>query len=202
MARRARDSPRRRAAVAERLSGRTGPEAAPVISRQALTVLRELASTAACECDGSTLPAGRRSVAEIVRAVRVPGSTLQVTRASVSRTLRRLWRDGLVDLFAGWRSMSDARAEGAARLAEKEADPEQAYRDYCELMENIGLSDSCGSAEAYIAFQRRRLTRPDMRVTTVQITDAGRERLTPSCTTKLTDRPSTVRARRRRGRRP
>lgn len=41
---------------------------------------------------------GRLPTADVLRRVRRPGASAAVTRASVSRTLRRLWLAGLVEL--------------------------------------------------------------------------------------------------------
>lgn len=132
------------------------------LSTQGLTVLGALA-------------AGPQSVTALVRRVRRPGAALSVTRASLSRTLRRLWRDGLVELSDGVRSMSDVQRAHRARLATLEADPQAAYDKYRAFVESSGLTDRCGSADAYLRWQARRPL--DLRVRTVHITAAGRSRL-------------------------
>lgn len=136
-----------------------------------------------------------------------PGRSPSVVRASLSRTLRRLWRDGLVELFNsyaygdGYRhsTMSASRDREVAKLREAERDPEAAFRDYLQL---IGQVAQCGvmmdigydSADEYIAARRervqpeRRVAIRDFRVKFIEITDSGRERLTAARTTKLTGR--------------
>ncbi len=55
-------------------------------------------------------------------------------------------------------------------------------------MAECGTKDWCGSGDAYMTVQRDRTNRPrGFYVCIVQITAAGRQRLTAACTTKLTD---------------
>lgn len=129
------------------------------------------------------------TVAELVHLVhrerRRPGTSLGVTRASLSRTLRRLWREGLVELLCGWRTMTEEHQRVLSKIAEHEADPVAAYQGYQAFVQSIGLADRHGSVEAFMSAQRAR--KPDLRVTRVQITAAGRARLTPLVPGELTD---------------
>ena len=73
-------------------------------------------------------------------------------------------------------------------IAAHEADPTAAYKGYQAFVKGLGMRDRHGSVEAFMAAQRERARRyPDLRVKHVQITAAGRERLTAAYTTKLTD---------------
>ena len=160
------------------------------ISAQGRSVLQALAAAEAFEYgehnDGTPAiwPAGLLRVWALVDHVQRPGASLNVTRASLSRTLRRLWRDGFVELSDGWRStMTKEQETVAAAVARHEADPVAAYERYKALM-GEGW-DRHGSVQAFMAAQRSR--RPSLRVTHVQITDAGRARLTVSAPTNETD---------------
>jgi hypothetical protein len=64
------------------------PEPSGRLSVQARRVLEALARTGD----------GQLTAREVLGHVRQPGTSLAVTRASVSRTLRRLWRAGYVEL--------------------------------------------------------------------------------------------------------
>lgn len=142
-------------------------------------MLRALANAEGWEDDDDSglpsWPAGQCSITELVRRLKRPGTSLTVTRASLSRTLRRLWRAGLVELV-GWgrTTMTEAHQVELARLAKLEADPVAAYGRYQDFVQSYDMQDGYGSVAAYMAEQRRRAHRPDLRVKTVQITAAGR----------------------------
>lgn len=76
-------------------------------------------------------------------------------RASLSRTLRRMWRRGLVELHANYETMSGKRREAQARATEAAAEPKESYMEALRLWFNfIERSDPWGSPEAYVAEQR------------------------------------------------
>jgi DNA-binding transcriptional ArsR family regulator len=79
-----------------------------MLSSQGRAVLQALATAA----DGE-LP-----TADVLRRVHRPGASAAVTRASVSRTLRRLWAAGLVELAARDRKTLTAEAERLQRLSD------------------------------------------------------------------------------------
>ena len=97
-------------------------EALPIrrraLSSQATAVLETL----------SQQPGERMSIRRLVELLRPGHGSTASTRASLSRTLRRLWRAGLVELTNdyGW-ILTDRYAEPDTELAQHEADPEAAY---------------------------------------------------------------------------
>ena len=84
------------------------------------------------------------------------GASASVTRASVSRTLRRLWTAGLVELedVAG-RTLTAEAERLQRRLADAvTAQPDVAYRAYLERLRRNGQRDRYGSATRYAASWR------------------------------------------------
>jgi hypothetical protein len=164
------------------------------LSRQGLAVLRLLAPARASRNRYPVdLSAGELAVADLVQQFHQRGRSLPVTRASLSRTLRRLWRDGLVELSStyGWQTMTERHQKQVEWLEAQAADPLAAYESYKAL---VGEDrDSFRSAEAYIVMLRKKVRRgPDLRVTRVRITAVGRTRLTAACVSELTDAPRDV----------
>jgi DNA-binding transcriptional ArsR family regulator len=122
------------------------------------------------------MAAGELPVNDLVRALRRRGTSLAVTRASLSRTLRRLWRAGLVELatrYSYMPTMTEKQQRDRARVDADITDPVAAYERYKSV---VGSEfDTCGSPEAYLAGLRANWGRaPDLRVQRVRITDAGR----------------------------
>jgi DNA-binding transcriptional ArsR family regulator len=98
---------------------------------------------------------GRLATANVRRRVERPGASDSVTRASVSRTLRRLWRAGLVELADGDRKTLTAEADRLQHLSDVvHAHPEAAYRAYQERRRAKGQRDGYGSAAQYAAAWR------------------------------------------------
>lgn len=100
----------------------TSTEALPIrrraLSSQAIAVLETL----------SQQPADRMSIRELVELLRPGHGSRASTRASLSRTLRRLWRAGLVELKNDWGwTLTERHAELDTQLTQHEADPEAAY---------------------------------------------------------------------------
>ena len=106
------------------------------------------------------------SVANLVCGL---GGTPSV-RASLSRTLRRLWTRGLVELHDRWGGTMTVRSTRAHEAAESAtADPEGAY---LEMVSSYG--DLWGSVEAFRASRVSWAEKPDLRVVHVTLTVAGR----------------------------
>jgi DNA-binding transcriptional ArsR family regulator len=81
---------------------------------------------------------GQLTVAEVLRHVRRRHTSLPVARASLSRTLRRLWTAGFVELWtrpAGWTRLTTLTkevVEWRARYERERAAPEAAFAAYCQ----------------------------------------------------------------------
>jgi len=151
----------------------TNADGAPCpVSAQGRAVLQAL--TAAVE--------GRLSPADVLRRVQRPGASVAVTRASLSRTLRRLWTAGLVELADGAARTLTGEADQQRRWAEiAAAQPETAYRAYLDKMRQDGQPDRYGSAGRYVAaWQEVAARMPTLRVRLVHVTGAGRAALRPS----------------------
>jgi DNA-binding IclR family transcriptional regulator len=132
------------------------------LSVQARRVLEALARTGD----------GQLTVREVLGHVRQPGISLAVTRASVSRTLRRLWRAGYVEVtdkhgitLTGHVAPIQRRAQAVVTA------PALAYRAY---LKQQATDDPCGSASAYAtAYADYAARMPEMRVRTVTLAGAG-----------------------------
>ncbi len=114
------------------------------------------------------------------------GKKPSVAKASVSRTLRRMWQRGLVELngTAGWRSASATQVRQAdeERLARAEEDPEEFYAGYLDWLSGISalrgvqVKPRFHSADALLTEKRRQVADfPRIRVVRVALTDVGRE---------------------------
>jgi hypothetical protein len=97
-------------------------------------------------------------VRDLVRLHVWAGRSQAVARASRSRTLRPLWRAGLVELCDSLgHNLSSKRQEARERLVRFEADPRVSYDGYRAWARAIRMADRYGSAEA---FPRRSPPRP------------------------------------------
>ena len=121
----------------------------------------------------------RMSIRQLVDLFREGHGSSNSTRASLSRTLRRLRRDGLVELYLHFTSMAERTLVYDNRLAKYEADPEG---DYARLLEKIARGEARpyydrGSAAANLAHLRRDIARDrsHMRNTHVKLTASGLE---------------------------
>jgi hypothetical protein len=99
------------------------------------------------------------------------GEPIATVRASLSRTLRRLWRLGLVDLGGKWRAFPTRSQHEQATQAEAN-DPER-YQRACAFRAAFGMEEL--SPEAYRAQCAWRAQHPDVYARRVILTDAGRE---------------------------
>jgi len=126
-------------------------------------------------------------MADLVELIARPQTRRGVTRASLSRTLRRLWRAGLVELLDDWTTLSARDEQARAKLAALEADPAAAYARHQEFWQSCGEPQYiAASVEDYMAL-RRANARPSMRVRMVRITAAGRASVNKGASEKLTD---------------
>jgi hypothetical protein len=115
------------------------------------------------------------------------GASRTVAKASVSRSLRRLWRHGLVELYeGGYGARASMTAKQHAAIVRRDralADPAGTYAGFRSWLASVatltGVSrDRYGSPDAYVAAKVDAASRfPAMRVARVEITVAGRERL-------------------------
>lgn len=156
----------------------TGPGRGTVrLSSQGFAVLQVCAASPLrlqeSECDAGGV-GGAMYVAELIRLA--PGRPA-VARASVSRTLRRLWCHGWIELasVSGW-SLTAKHADADAELQAAERDPEGTYA----TAKAYGGLFLWQSPAEYLAYLRRRATQRvhRQRMAYAQITSAGRERLT------------------------
>ena len=82
------------------------------------------------------------------------GRSPAVARASLSRTLRRLWQAGLVELHGRSGSLGAKQQEARDRSERFEADPLGSYNGYRTWATAIGSADRYGSAEAFLSAKR------------------------------------------------
>ncbi len=101
------------------------------------------------------------------------GVSQRVARASLSRTLRRLWKAGLIELYDARSSLSQHFCAAQRKLAESEADPEAAYRRALELLGDEFFHYE--SVAEFLETQRHRLNDVPrgFYVKHVQITEPG-----------------------------
>lgn len=119
-------------------------------------------------------------VAAVLVHVRRPDASAPVARASLSRTLRRLWAAGLVELVTGHATrptLTEQAKYWRSVYAKVQAAPDAAYQAYRRLLANPA-DDDYGSAAAYVDACRVDAERPSARVRRVALTPKGRERLT------------------------
>jgi DNA-binding MarR family transcriptional regulator len=142
------------------VSSRTPPHTGK-LSVQARRVLEALARTGD----------GQLTVGE-VRQVRQPYTSLSVARASLSRTLRRLWTAGFLELWtrpADRTTLTTLTAELAAWRALYElerAAPEAGYAAYCQQV--------VGPAAAYLEAGGLAAIGPRARVRRIALLPTGR----------------------------
>jgi hypothetical protein len=133
------------------------------LSVQARRVLEALARTGD----------GQLTVREVLGQVRQPGTSLAVTRASVSRTPRRLWRAGYVEVTDKRGITLTGHVAPIQRWVQAVATaPALAYRAY--LKQQGATNNPCSSASAYATACADYAARMhEMRVRTVTPTDAS-----------------------------
>jgi hypothetical protein len=142
------------------------------LSRQGRDVLEALAQRAD----------GRLDIWRLVKRLQPRHGSQASTRASLSRTLRRLWRAGLVELeHAGGLTLREMHVACDAELARFNVDPEA---DYAGTLAKIASGRipalfAHASAAAYFAERRRYITGQTchMRAQFAVLTAAGRERM-------------------------
>jgi Fe2+ or Zn2+ uptake regulation protein len=128
---------------------------------------------------------GRISIQEIVEQRIAEGVKLSVARASVSRTLRRLWLLGLIELHsfdsADYRWCATVMRLNAQKVLERvKQDPQAQYREWVQCatglarMAGFSFSDHYGSAEAFLAEKERAFAEcPRIRARYVEATAQG-----------------------------
>ena len=151
------------------------------VSVRGAVILRALAATPAHHdrrAWGRDYAAGELPTADLVALFERSTVTKEVLKASLSRTLRRLWRLGLVELksAASWqKTMTEQQRAREKRFQQLAKDPAAAYAQYQGFVASYKMEDSYGSPAAYLEAQRAKLQRtPDVRVQTIAITKAGR----------------------------
>lgn len=123
-----------------------------------------------------TVAAPGAHVRDLVRLQVRSGRSQAVARASLSRTLRRFWLAGLVELHDRRGSLSAKQQEARDRLVRFEGDPRGSYEDYRSWAKKVGRADRYGSAEAFLAAQRMQAKAvPNLRVVRVTATTRGRD---------------------------
>ncbi len=140
------------------------------LSRQGQTVLEALFVQE---------PSHRLPISRLTHLTRPVHSSLPSTRASLSRTLRRLWRAGLVELKSDWGvTLSDRLHELEVELAAHEGDVDGAYADIlAAVARGTPGFFACGSADEYLQHHRRLVSRRKrhIRSTSVELSMRGRE---------------------------
>jgi hypothetical protein len=147
-----------------------------LLSRQGRQVLEALAQPAD----------GRREIWRLVKLLRPSHGSAASTKASLSRTLRRLWQAGYVELEGGWArvTLTEKQAAADAQLARLEAGYEAEYE--VVRARHLKGDGTCGffpfnTAADYLEHQRWTLTRHfgtrHQRHTAASLTPAGRERV-------------------------
>jgi DNA-binding MarR family transcriptional regulator len=145
--------------------GSRTPAKAGKLSVQGRRVLEALARTGD----------GQLTVGEVLRHVRRRHTSLPVARASLSRTLRRLWTAGFVELWtrpADRTRLTTEVAEWRAQYEQERADPEAAYAAYCRQVATA--AETFGSALAYLEAVRAQALRPRVRVRRIALLPPGR----------------------------
>src|SRR5438128_2517891 len=148
----------------------TGHVATPNLSDQGRRVLQAVASTTD----------GQLTVCDLIAVIRQPSTSLPVARASVSRTLRRLWAARLVELVTHHPTrpaLTDEAAYWRSLHATVQAAPDDTYRKYrAQLAAGGDRSDDdrFGSAAALVAAFKDAAACPHARVHRVRLTPQGR----------------------------
>ncbi len=122
------------------------------VSAQGLVILETL----------SQQPLNRLPVRSVVECLRPAHGSLASTKASVSRTLRRLHRAGLVELEdVRRRTLTERHAVLDAELGNLEANFESKYAEILAgiIARRVPACFGRGSADGYLEYERRRITR-------------------------------------------
>jgi hypothetical protein len=119
---------------------------------------------------------GESLIGDVLGRVRPPSTSVSVARASLSRTLRRLWAAGLVELFTGHATRPTLTEQATYKrraYATVQASPETAYQAYRRQLATPA-DDLYRSAAAYVDAFRVDAERPSARVRRVALTPKGR----------------------------
>ena len=115
---------------------------------------------------------GPLSVAAVLALIRRPDVAAPVARASLSRTLRRLWAAGLVELVTGHATrptLTEQAAYWRSLYVAAQASPDATYQDYCRR-----FGDHHGSAAGLQEALRAQVACYGARVRRVVLTPNGR----------------------------
>src|SRR6266849_3040343 len=107
-------------------------------------------------------------VAVVLTHICRPEVTAPVARASLSRTLRRLWAAGLVELVTGHATrptLTEQAAYWRSLYVAAQASPDATYQDYCRR-----YGDHYGSAAGLLDALRAQVTCYGARVRSVALT--------------------------------
>jgi hypothetical protein len=129
---------------------------------------------------------GRISVKELIRHRIARGMKRGVAKASLSRTLRRLWRLGLIELHtysSGYRFSATERQLNAQRIFERVLqNPRVEYRQFKKHMTSFAavmggkFTDPYGSASAFLATKQRAFMQcPRIRARYIETTAQGEQ---------------------------
>ena len=120
---------------------------------------------------------GLQSPNELTQLIVRGGASLSVARASLSRTLRRLWSAGLVELESTrGKTFSELRQDSKDRAERARRDPAGFYQGYCKWVSTVGGRPIVASADEWLALKQRQARRPPTgRVRVVILTEAGRD---------------------------
>jgi hypothetical protein len=129
---------------------------------------------------------GRISIREVIRRRISEGAKPGVAKASLSRTLRRLWLLGLIDLHelgSGYRFCATEKRLNAQRILEEtRQDPQVAYQGYVQWAKAFAamvgrpsaFKDAYGNAEAFLAAKERAFAEcPAIRARYIEATAQG-----------------------------
>lgn len=143
------------------------PAALAAVSPQGLAVLGALQEAAH----------GQLPITAVLRAVHRAGTRAPVARASLSRTLRRLWRAGLVELVAeASRSLTGEVQHQQRCAALARSAPEASYQAYVARCRAEGTPLEYFTAVEYVeAWRVSAELRPSLRVQHVVLTERGRK---------------------------
>ena len=123
------------------------------------TTRREVNRVSSEQADvlAACLERGRVSIAWLVRRRVQRGVPMPIARASLSRTLRRLWRTGLVELTNDWGwALTEHYAAVDEQLAAHERDPDAVFANQlAAIARGVPGFFPFATAGEYLAFARR-----------------------------------------------
>jgi hypothetical protein len=120
---------------------------------------------------------GRALVVDLRRRIGGVNAASASTRASLSRSLRRLWRAGLVELVDDRQcTLTDEVRARQRNFETVRAKPDTCYRAYVAKRQRCGEPIEFGSASKFVeGWRQAAASLPVVRVHEVQLTAYGRE---------------------------